>query len=109
MPRFMITGTYSAAAAKGMIEGPSDREDAARKIIEASGGKLECWYATTGPSDFVIIGTVNDLGGLMAGVMAAASSGSFGHMETQQLFTGEEFTGIQKRAAELRSSYMSAA
>ena len=109
MPRFMITGTYSAAAAKGMLDNPSDREAAARKIVEASGGELECWYATTGPTDFVMIGTIGDISELMAGVMAGASSGTFGHMETQQLFSGEEFTGIQKRAGTLRSSYMSAA
>lgn len=29
-------------------------------------------------------------------------------METQQLFSGEEFGEIQKRAGELRSIYMSA-
>ena len=108
MPRFMITGTYSAAAAKGMLDSPSDREAAARKIVEASGGKLECWYATTGATDFVMIGTIDNLSDLMAGVMAGASSGTFGHMETQQLFSGEEFIVIQKRAGELRSSYMSA-
>lgn len=108
MPRFMITGTYSAAAAKGMVDTPSDREAAARKIVEATGGQLECWYATTGASDFVMIGTIANLNDLMAGVMAGASSGTFGHMETQQLFSGEEFTQIQKRAGELRSSYMSA-
>jgi uncharacterized protein with GYD domain len=109
MPRFMLTGTYSAAAAKGMVDNPSDREEAARKIVEASGGQLECWYASTGPTDFVIIGTIDDLSDLMAGVMAGASSGTFGHLETQQLFSGDEFTAIQKRAGELRSSYVSAA
>lgn len=109
MPRFMVTGTYSAAAAKGMIESPSDREAAARKIVEASGGNLECWYATTGPTDFVLIVTIDDVTSLLAGVMAGASSGTFGHMETQRLFSGEEFTAIQERAGELRSSYVSAA
>ncbi len=73
MRRFMLTGTYSAAAAKGMVDNPSDREEAARKIVEASGGQLECWYASTGPTDFVIIGTIDDLSDLMAGVMAGAS------------------------------------
>lgn len=109
MPRFMLTGTYSAAAAKGMLDKPSDREAAARKIVEASGGQLECWYASTDPTDFVMIGTIDNLSDLMAGVMAGASSGTFSHMETQQLFSGGEFTAIQKRAGELRSSYMSAA
>lgn len=109
MPRFMVTGTYSAAAAKGMVESPSNREDAARKIVEASGGTLESWYATTGPTDFILILTIDDVTSLLAGVMAGASSGTFGHMETQRLFTGEEFTGIQERAGALVSSYMSAA
>ena len=109
MPRFMITGTYTAAAAKGMAESPSDREVAARTIVEAAGGTLECWYATTGPTDFILIVSIDDVTNLLAGVMAGASSGTFGHMETQRLFSGAEFTAIQERAGELRASYMSAA
>lgn len=109
MPRFMITGTYSAAAARGMIDNPSDREEAARRIIEAAGGQLESWYATTGPNDLVFIVTIEHLSDLLAAVMAGTSSGTFSRLETQQLFTGDEFTRIQKRAGELRSSYLSAA
>lgn len=108
MPRFMISGTYSSAAAKGMVDSPSDREEAARRIIKAAGGQLECWYATTGPTDLVFIVTVENLRDVMAAMMVGTGSGTFTRLEAQQLFTGEEFTAIQKRAGELRSSYMSA-
>ena len=47
MPRFILTGCYSAAAAKGMIDKPSDREEAARAIMEAAGGKQHAFYITT--------------------------------------------------------------
>lgn len=109
MPKFVLTGSYSAAAVNGIIESPSDREDAARKIVSAAGGQLECWYATTGPTDFMMVVNIDDVTDLLAGVMVGAGSGSFSKMETQRAFTGAEFTAVQKRAGELRSAYNSAA
>jgi uncharacterized protein with GYD domain len=92
-----------------MVASPSDREEAARKIVSAAGGQLECWYATTGPTDFMMVVTIDDVSDLLAGVMAGVGSGSFSKMETQRAFTGAEFTTIQKKAGELKSSYDSAA
>ena len=108
MPRYMLTGTYSSAAAKAMVDTPSDREEAGRKIVEAAGGQLESYYVSTGPTDFVLICSAPSTEALLAGVMVAAGSGTMGRLETQQLFTGAEFSDIQKKAGDLRSAYMSA-
>ncbi|RYH05832.1 GYD domain-containing protein, partial [Tropicimonas sp. IMCC6043] len=53
MPRFIITGNYTEAAAKGMLAHPSDRGAATGALIEAAGGTMEAFYATTGPTDFI--------------------------------------------------------
>lgn len=108
MPGFVIAGNYSAAAAKGMVSSPSDREEAAQKVVTAAGGQLECWYATTGPTDFLMIVTIDDVADLLAGVMAGAASGTFSKMEIQRAFSGAEFASIQTRAGQLQGSYTSA-
>jgi uncharacterized protein with GYD domain len=92
-----------------MITSPSDREEAARKIVTAAGGQLECWYATTGPSDFMMVVTIDDISDLLAGVMTGVGSGSFNKMETQRAFTGAEFTAIQNKAGKLQNSFDSPA
>lgn len=109
MPRFILTGSYSAAAAKGMVSHPSDREEAARKIVSAAGGELEFWYATTGATDFMMVVNIDDVTDLLAGVLVGSSSGTFSKMETQRAFTGAEFTAIQQRAGDLVAHYTSAA
>ena len=40
MPTFIVTGNYTTSAIKGMLESPSDREAAARAVVEATGGSL---------------------------------------------------------------------
>ena len=60
MPRFIFTGCYTSDAIKGMLAKPSDREAAARGIVEAAGGKLIDFYGTTGPKDFLMIVDIDD-------------------------------------------------
>lgn len=43
MPRTIVTGNYTASAMKGKVENPSDREAAARAIVEAAGDTLESY------------------------------------------------------------------
>lgn len=105
MPTFIVTGNYTTSAIKGMLEHPSDREAAAKAIVEAAGGKLESFYLTTGDNDFSIKVTIDDAKDLMAGLMAAAASGAISNMKTIRAFTASEFTAIQKKAGELAGAY----
>jgi len=107
MPRYIVTGKYTAAAMKAMVESPSDREAAARAIVEAAGGKLETFYMTTGDNDFSIKVTIDDATDLIAGLLATGASGSVTNLKTIRAFTSEEFTAMQKRAGELASAYKS--
>ena len=105
MPRFIVTGSYTASAIKGMLEAPSDREAAARAIVEAAGGKLESFYVTTGDNDFSIKVTIDDAADLMAGLMATAASGSVSNLKTIRAFTASEFTEMQKKAGKIAEAY----
>jgi len=105
MPTFIITGNYTQSALKGMLAKPSDRAEAARRIVEATGGKLVAWYATTGPRDFLIIIDADDVTDVLAGLMVTGASGAVSNMQTERAFTGEELMRVQKRAGEITTSY----
>ena len=105
MAHYIVTGSYTALAAKGMIANPSDREAAARAIIEAGGGKLTSFLLTTGDTDFSMIVQTDDISKLLAGLLVVAASGAVSNLKTVQAFTSAEFTAAQKAAATIASKY----
>ncbi|NVK13133.1 MAG: GYD domain-containing protein [Rhodobacteraceae bacterium] len=105
MPRFIVTGNYTSSAMKAMIENPSDREAAARALVEAAGGKLETFYLTTGDHDFAIKVTIDDVSSLLAGLLATGASGAVSNLRTVRAFTTDEFTEIQKKAGSIAGAY----
>ena len=46
MGKYLVTGGYTQEAWASMIENPTSREAAARKIAEGVGGKLESFLFT---------------------------------------------------------------
>lgn len=105
MPRFIVSGKYTASAMKGMLERPSDREAAARAIVEAAGGKLESFYLLTGDSDFSIKVTIDRVEDLIAGLMVTGASGAVSNLKTVRAFTADEFTEMQKKAGSIAKAY----
>ncbi|RYH07801.1 GYD domain-containing protein [Tropicimonas sp. IMCC6043] len=105
MPRFIITGNYTQAAAKGMLAHPSDRGAATGALIEAAGGTMEAFYATTGPTDFIIIATTDDVTDIIASLIVAGASGAASNLQTQRAFTSEELLAMQKKAVDLAAAY----
>ena len=105
MPTFVVTGSYTASAMRGMMDNPSDREAAARKIVEAAGGKLGSYHVTTGPTDFLMMIDIDDVTDLLAGLMVAGGSEAIGNIQTQRAFTAAEFTAMQQKAATLKAAY----
>jgi uncharacterized protein with GYD domain len=109
MPRFIVTGCYTAGAMKGMMAKPSDRGAAAAKIAEAAGGKMEHYFVTTGPKDFMMVVSIEDVKSLAAGLMVAGATGAISNVETIRAFSSEEFLGVQKKASSIASAYMAPA
>lgn len=105
MHRYIITGCFSSAAAKGFMDKPTDRWGTIDALISAAGGKLESYYITTGPSDFVITATAEDPKDVLAAVMVAAGSGALSKIETQTAFTTAEFKQMQEKAAGMRAKF----
>ena len=109
MPLFIVTGSYSAKAAKGMIGNPSNREKAARGIMEAAGGKLHSFYLTTGESDWMAITEFDDGSDLIPALIVVSASGAVSNVKTVRAYTGAEFKAAQEKAGKIASSYKSPA
>lgn len=109
MPLFITTGCYSATSAKGMIDNPSNREEAARAIMEAAGGKLHSFYLTTGETDWMAITEFDDGANLIAPLLVVAASGAASNIKTVRAYTGTEFKAAQEKAGKIASSYRSPA
>jgi uncharacterized protein with GYD domain len=105
MARYIITGSYTAAAMKGMIAKPSDREAATAALMASAGGKMESYYLTTGDHDFTMTVQTTDLTGMLAAMMVAGSSGAVTGLKSVQAFTTAEFMAAQKRAGEIAAAY----
>lgn len=105
MARYIITGSYTAAAMKGMIAAPSDRAAATGALVAASGGKMENFFLTTGDNDFLMIVQADDLSGMIAALMVAGASGATSGLKTVQAFTSDEFLAAQKKAGAIAAKY----
>ena len=75
MAQYIITGSYTSDAMKGMIANPSDREKAAAALTAAAGGKMESFFLTTGDSDFIMRVSTDDLPKMLSALMVAGASG----------------------------------
>ena len=51
MPKYICFFSDTRDAAKAMIEKPTDRVAAAKALVEAVGGKMECFYWMHGHHD----------------------------------------------------------
>lgn len=109
MPLFIVAGCYSAAAAKGMIDNPSNREEAARAIMEAAGGKQHAFYITTGETDWMSIVEFADGADLIPALLVVGASGAVSNVKTVRAYTGAEFKAAQQKASKIASSYKSPA
>jgi uncharacterized protein with GYD domain len=90
---------------QGMIKAPSDREAAARGIVEAGGGKVVSFLLTTGDTDFSMIVQSPDINRMLASLLAVGASGAVSNLKTVQAFTSAEFTAAQRGAAEMIAQY----
>ena len=105
MARYIVTGSYTGAAMKGMMAKPSDREAATSALVAAAGGKLHAFYLTTGDTDFLMITETNNLPDMLAAMIVAGASGATTGLKTVQACTSAEFTAAQKRAGEIAQKY----
>jgi len=76
MSFYLYQLSYSAEATKAMVAKPTDREAAARKLIEAAGGKLHHLFFSFGKFDVVCLTEAPNDAVAMAVALAVGASGT---------------------------------
>ena len=77
MPKYLITGGYTASGIKGVIsEGGSGRRDAVAKLASSVGGKLDSMYFAFGGDDYYITVDLPNNEAAAAVAMTVAATGA---------------------------------
>jgi len=102
MPKYLITGSYTAEGAKGVLkEGGSGRREATAKLVASLGGTVEAYYFAFGSEDFYLIAEMPGNAAAAAGALTAAASGAVG-TRTIVLMTPEEVDAATKLSPSYR-------
>jgi uncharacterized protein with GYD domain len=105
MAYYLSQMKYTAGAVGALINTPSDRESAARKLVEANGGKFHNMFYAYGAFDVIVLFEVSDENAL-AGFAALKASGAFVDMALTRLYTVSESVEAMQSAAKLQKMYL---
>ncbi len=104
---FCITGQYTPQALNGMLENPTaNRSEAAKKVIEAAGGKTVCFFSVPadGPGVLVIFDVPDpNAAAAISGIVVAANT--LHNVQLKRLLTQDEVVQVRQKAIQLRSAY----
>ena len=89
METYIILGNFTQEGASKIKESPA-RIEAARKAVEAAGGKFLSWYLTMGRYDFVVITQAPNVKAAASVLLAVGGLGNV-RTETMHALTEEEF------------------
>lgn len=102
MPKYLISGSYTADGAKGLLkDGGSKRRAVVKNLTEKLGGKLEFFYFAFGKSDFYVVCDLPDASAAAAVSLTVGASGA-ARSNTTVLLTPEEIDGATKKAVDYR-------
>jgi uncharacterized protein with GYD domain len=105
MAFYLYQLAYSSDAIKSMVASPSDREAAARKLIEALGGKLHHLFFAFGEWDIICLIEGTDDKMMMAGAAAVGSSGTVSRSSTVKLMTAADAMAAMTLAGKVTGAY----
>ncbi len=105
MSMYLYQIAYSQSAIKAMVASPSDREAAARKLIEALGGKLHHLFFAFGEWDVVCLIECPDDKTMMAGAAAVASAGTVSKSATTKLMSASDAMAAMAMAGKVTGVY----
>lgn len=105
MAYYLWTGNYTREAIQAMVKQPQDREAAARKAVEAAGGKLLHAFVALGPTDVLVLCEFPDDTGMVAVTLAVGAAGTVTNGSTTKLMTFAQFAEAMKKAGQIAKSY----
>jgi len=102
MPKYLITGSYTAQGAKGVMqEGGSARREVARRVVESVGGTLESFYYAFGTDDIYAVYDAPSHAAASSVSLVIGSAGGF-EPRTVVLITPEEIDEAAQMSPEYR-------
>ena len=104
---FCLTGQYTPRAINNLLENPTqNRAEAAKKLIEAAGGKLVSFYSVPaeGPGVLTIF-DVPDPAAAPAIVGIVVAAGTLHNVKLSRLLTQDEVIQVRQKAGKIRASY----
>jgi uncharacterized protein with GYD domain len=102
MPKYLITGSYTAEGAKGVVaKGGSDRRAAVEKLAESVGSAVDVFYFAFGGDDIITIIDAPDNAAIAALTMTVGASGMV-DIRTTVLLTPEEVDDAAERSVSYR-------
>ncbi len=103
MPKYLVTGSFTAEGARGVLaKGGSARRTATADLLASVGGTLEAYYFAFGSDDFYLIADVPGSAAVAAATLAAAGSGAVS-TRTIVLITPEEIDAASKLSPRYRA------
>jgi uncharacterized protein with GYD domain len=103
MPKFLITGSYTAEGTRGLMkEGGSSRRAAVQKALDGVGGKLEAFYFAFGKDDAYVIVDVPDNASVIAVSLAVNASGVV-RVSTTPLIAPDDLDAASKKSIAFRA------
>ena len=105
MPMYLFQGKFSPDAFKALIARPHDRTEAARKVVEAAGGKLHNYFYAFGEHDVVALLEFPDNVSCVASMMAVAAGGALSGGQTTVLMTSAEAQQAMGKANAASKAY----
>ena len=97
MAKYLVTASYTAEGAKGVLkDGGTKRRQAAEAAIKSAGGKLEALYFAFGETDVFVIIEAPDHASIAAASLAINASGAV-RTKTVVLLTPEEIDQAAKK------------
>jgi uncharacterized protein with GYD domain len=103
VPKYMITASYTAEGAKGLIhEGGTKRREAAEQALKAAGAKLDAFYFAFGDTDAFVIVDAPDHATVAAASLTISGSGAV-RTKTTVLLTPDELDQAAKKKVTYRA------
>ena len=105
MSTYLTFFTYAKDVWRSMVQHPEDREDAARRVVEAAGGHLLDFYWMLGDHDGLAIYEVPNATVAAAVSASISASGRISDLRTVHLLTSREARGSLELAKVIAVAY----
>jgi uncharacterized protein with GYD domain len=103
MAKYLLTATYTAAGAKGLLaEGGSARAKVVERLLKSVGGTVESLYWAFGKTDFYAIVDVPDPAAVAAASLIVSSTGTV-NVAIVSLLTAKDLDAASKLNPEYRA------